>query len=115
MVQVMQMLGCGLTALASLAAIFMFFMGGYALITGKITLCADRLRGGSARMAGVMLIVVLPICAAIVALFGGPWGVNWRESPEKILIPILGLGVVLIGIVAVLRYARRTALSPNGG
>lgn len=109
MAQLMQILGSGLTALASLAAIIMFFMGIYAILAGRITLCAECLTGNPARKAGVILALVLPISWGVVILFGGPLGVDWRVSPGRILIPIITTAVVLAAAFGALHFVRKTA------
>jgi peptidoglycan/LPS O-acetylase OafA/YrhL len=98
MVQVSMVLLTVLTALASLGVILLFGFGVCAVISGRITLCADCLKGPSARIAGLIMSAALPLLIVAVALFGGPRGVNWF-SGERFLVPFVAVALVLAGVV----------------
>jgi hypothetical protein len=100
-----------ITAIASLGAIIMFVMGVCALSAGRLTLCADRLRGRAARASGAILVAVLPASIVVLALLGAPWGVDWRRGPQNILIPTLATAIVVAGILGAFRVRARARAS----
>lgn len=85
----------------------MFVMGVCALYAGRLTLCADRLRGRAARISGVILTAVLPVFIIALALLGAPWGVDWRRGPQNVLIPLLATIIVLAGLGGAFRVRAR--------
>ena len=99
MVEVSHLFLTVLTALASLGAILMFGLGIRALVGGRVTLCADCLEGRAARIIGLVLTTSLPVLFVVLMLFGAPRGVDWRVSPERFVVPILAIAIVLGGLI----------------
>jgi hypothetical protein len=111
MVQVSFLLLTALTALASLSAVFLFAIGVGALLAGRVTVCTDCVEGRAARVIGGIFAVVLPLVVVLVALFGGPRGVEWHTSAERFVIPVLSTALVLGAIIGSIRYARTRSVA----
>lgn len=98
----------GFTALAAFIALIMFVMGVYTLITGRCTLCRERLAGRWARVAGLFL--VTPLLAGIITLPivepTSPWYA--QHLTARIAVPVLAVVVVLCAFAAAWRAHAKT-------
>ena len=89
------------TWLASVLAIIIGGYGIYSAITGRCTLCGDRIKGRAARIAG--LFMMLPLVLGIVTwpIFRPEYGI-YREA-TRIAMPLLAFASLLVGLFMALR------------
>lgn len=95
-----------LTAVAALLALVMASIGMFAMLTGRCTLCSDRVRGRAARIAGFFLTAPLILGIATLPVFEPTLGIY--DQRARLLMPALAVISILLGVVLAFRQ-RATA------
>lgn len=90
-----------ITALAALLALVMASIGVFAMLTGRCTLCRDRVRGRAARIAGFFLTVPLVLGIVTLPAFEPTLGIY--DQRARVLMPLLAAISILLGVVLALR------------
>jgi hypothetical protein len=89
------------TALAALLALVMAAIGVFALLTGRCTLCRDRVRGRAARIAGFFLTIPLILGIVTLPVFEPTLGIY--DQRARVLMPLLAAISILVGAVLAFR------------
>ncbi len=104
----MMLLSGLITALAALLALVMASVGVFAMITGRCTLCRDRVRGRAARIAGFFL--TLPLVLGILTLPAFEPTLGIYDQRARIMMPLMAGISVLLGIVLAFRQRAKATI-----
>jgi len=97
-----------ITALAAMLALVMASVGVFAMITGRCTLCRDRVRGRAARIAGFFL--TLPLVLGILTLPAFEPTLGIYDQRARLLMPLLAAVSILLGIVLAFRQRAKATI-----
>ncbi len=93
------------TALAALIAIVLAGIGTYAVLTGKCTLCRDKVTGKYARLAGVFML--LPLAAGVVTLPIFEPATAVYSLTARVFMPVLAATTITLAVFLAMRQRKK--------